>query len=171
MPHLTPDNLQTMKTKIDKSARLAAAMQSAYIRLYRCESSHPEYDAQRNLQGRTHYVDPDTLKGFDAKILNGGHSKDGLLFWLVETVRSRPNHGGYTRRAIVFDVFGEIVNERADLSETQGEWFKDTRKAVDSALAFVASFDAVKHTADKMAANALRDIETAKKTLAALRGK
>lgn len=160
-----------MKTKIDKAARLESAMNSAGVRRYRCESSYPEYDAPRNLQGRTHYVDTDTLKGFRAKILNGGCTKDGLLYWLVESVQSRPDHGGYTRRAIVFDVFGEIVNERADLRETQGEWFKDTRKAENAAFAFLKTFDAVTHTAAKLKHNAKRDIETAKRTLAALAGR
>jgi len=160
-----------MKTKIDKSARLTAAMSAAYVRPYRCESSYPEHDAPRNLQGRTHYVDADTLKGFQARILNGGCTKDGLLYWLVESVQSRPNHGGYTRRAIVFDVFGDIVNERADMSETRGEWFKDTRKAEAAAFEFLKGFDAVTHTAAKLKANALRDITQAKRTLAALAGR
>ena len=164
-----------MKTKLTpaiKSARLESAMRSAYVRHYRCESGcYPEYDAQRNLQGRTHYVDADTLKGFQAKILNARHSKDGLLYWLVESVQSRPQHGGYTRRAIVFDVFGDIINERADMGETQGEWFKDTRKAENAALEFVRTFDAVTHTAAKLKSNAKRDIEQAKRTLAALAGR
>lgn len=163
-----------MKTKLtttDKTARLESALRAANVHPFRCESSYPEYDAPRNLMGRTHYVDPDTLKGFNARILNGGCTKDGLLYWLVESVNSRPDHGGYTRRAIVFDVFGEIVNERADMRETQGEWFKVTRKAEDSAFAFVASFDAVGHTAAKLKANARRDITTAKRTLAILAGR
>lgn len=160
-----------MKTKIDHTARLQSAMQSAGVRAYRCESSYPEYDAPRNLQGRTHYVDADTLKAFNARILNAGHSKDGLLYWLVESVNSRPNHGGHTRRAIVFDVFGDIVNERANMAETQGEWFKDTRKAENAAFDFLKSFDAVKHTREKLKARAKQDIEQARRTLAALAGR
>ena len=85
--------------------------------------------------------------------------------------RSRPDHGGYTRRAIVFDVFGDIVNERADMSATQGEWFKDTRKAESSAFEFLKSFDAVTHTAAKLKHNAKREIDTARRTLAALSGR
>lgn len=154
-----------------KAARLPSAMNSAGVRLYRCESSYPEYDAPRNLQGRTHYADADTLKSFKAKILNGGCTKDGLLYWLVESVQSRPDHGGYTRRAVVFDVFGTVVNERADMRETQGEWFKDTRKAEDSAFAFLKTFDAVTHTARTLKENAKRDILAARRTLAALTGK
>jgi len=161
-----------MKTpKETKAARLMSALRAANVRPYRCESSYPEHDAPRNLHGRTHYVDPDTLRGFQARILNGRHVADGLLYWLVESVQSRPQHGGYTRRAVVFDVFGDIVNERADMAETQGEWFRDTAKAEKAARDFIAGFDAVKHTADKLAANARRDIKTAKDTLAILAGK
>ena len=154
-----------MKTKLTaemKSARLTAAMNAAYVRPFRCESSYPEYDAPRNLQGRTHYADADTLKAFKAKILNAGHTKDGLLYWLVESVQPRPDHGGYTRRAVVFDVFGTVVN---------GEWFKDTRKAEDSVFAFLKSFDAVTHTAKTLKERAKRDIEAARRTLAALSGR
>jgi hypothetical protein len=161
-----------MKTKKEiRLARLESAMRAAYVRPYRCESSYPEYDAPRNLQGRTHYVDADTLKGFKARILNAGHAADGLLYWIVESVQSRPDHGGYTRRAIVFDVFGDIVNERADMAETQGEWFKDTHKAENAAFEFLKTFDAVKHTMGKLAANARRDIKQARATLATLAGK
>ena len=163
-----------MKTKLNpeiKAARLTSAMNAAGVRPFRCESSYPENDAPRNLQGRTHYADADTLKAFKAKILNGGCTKDGLLYWLVESVQSRPDHGGYTRRAVVFDVFGTEVNERPSFAATQGEWFKDTRKAEDSAFAFLKSFDAVTHTAKTLKENAKRDILAAKRTLAALAGK
>ena len=151
--------------------RLNTALSAANVRTYRCESCHADADAQRNLQGRTHYADPETRKYFRAKILNGGSVADGLLFWIVESVQSRPNHGGYTRRAVVFDVFGDIINERADNAETQGEWFRDTSKAEKAAAEFVAGFDAVRHTADKLAAHARRDIKTARETLAYLAGK
>jgi len=163
-----------MKTKLTaemKSARLTAAMNAAYVRPFRCESSYPEYDAPRNLQGRTHYADPDTLKCFKAKILNAGHTKDGLLYWLVESVQSRPNHGGYTRRAVVFDVFGTIVNERADMRETQGEWFRDTHKAEASVFEFLKTFNAVAHTAKTLKESAKRDMIAARRTLAALSGR
>jgi hypothetical protein len=154
-----------------KLARLNTALSAASVRKFRCESCHADADAQRNLQGRTHYADTETQKYFRAKILNGGSVADGLLFWIVESVQGRPNHGGYTRRAVVFDVFGDIVNERPDMAETQGEWFRDTAKAENAAREFIAGFDAVKHTADKLAANARRDIQTARETLAALAGK
>lgn len=157
--------------KETKKARLMAALNAAYIRPYRSESSDSTYDAQRNLQGRTHYVDPATLRGFEVRILSGGVEADGLLYWIVESVNSRPDHGGYTRRGIVFDVFGTIVNERANMAETQGEWFRDTAKAEKSVTAFIAGFDAVKHTADTLAANSRKEIERARLALSLLAGK
>jgi hypothetical protein len=154
-----------------KSTRLSAALNSAGIRLFRCESCNPHWDAVRNLEGRTHYVDERTLKYFKSKILNGRHTPDGLLFWLVESVQSRPDHGGFTRRAVIFDVFGEIVNEHANHQETQGEWFKETSKAEKSASEFLKTFDAVAHTAAKLEQKSREEILSAKRTLAALRGK
>lgn len=158
-----------MRTKIDKSARLFSALSAAQVRLFRCESCDSKYDAQRNLQGKTHYADESTLSYFKSRILNAYKTADGLLYVLVESVQSRPDNGGYTRRAVVFDVFGEIVNERAGYNS--GEWFRTTDQAEKAARDFLAGFDAVKHTAEKLAKNCKAEIAQAKRTLAALSGK
>jgi hypothetical protein len=86
-------------------------------------------------------------------------------------VQSRPNHGGYNKRGIVFDVFGTIINERADMAETQGEWFKDSAKAHKSVMEFVRTFDAEKHTAAELERTARRNIADAKNVLALLKGR
>ena len=144
--------------------RITEALYTQGISLYGHQSCYPENDAPQNLLGRTHYVDADTLKYFSARILNAGHSEDGLLYWIAESVSSRPNNGGCTRRAVIFDVFGEVLTDHDN-------WHKVTDKAVGEALQFVRTFDAVKHTAQKLQERAKRDIETAKRTLATLRGK
>lgn len=150
-----------MKSKIDK---IAAALNTKGIPLFRHQSCYPENDAPRNLSGRTHYVDAGTLKYFRARILSASHAADGLLFWIVESVSSRPNHGGHTRRAVVFDVFGSVVNDR-DI------WHKTTEQAEKTAAEFVKSFDAVKHTEKEIRDRVASEIATAKRTLSALRGK
>lgn len=157
--------------KIDKIARISAALSIQQIGFYRCESGDETSDAERNLQGRTHYVDETTRRYFGSRILAAGRSKDNLLYWLVESVSSRPNAGRFTRRAVVFDVFGTVINERADMADKQGDWFADTDKAIKSARDFVAGFDAENHILAKLKDRAKADALRAKRTLAALAGK
>jgi hypothetical protein len=57
------------------------------------------------------------------------------------------------------------------MRETQGEWFKDTRKAENAAFDFLKSFDATKHTTEKLKALAKRSIADARKIAAALAAK
>lgn len=156
-----------MKTNPVKLARVLSAMNAAGARLFRCESSYEESDASRNLQGRTHCLDPDTVRYFKSRVLAAGRSHDDLLYYIVESVNSRPDHGGYNKRFVAFDVFGSVVNDRAGVSA--GTWHKTTDAAMKEGRAFLAGFDAVTHTAETLAANARRDIEAAKRTLAALK--
>ncbi len=154
----------TTTAKKSKLEKITEALYTQGISLYRHKSCYAANDAPQNLRDRTHYVDADTMKHFSARILNAGHSENGLLYWIVESVSSRPDNGGCTRRAVIFDVFGEVLTDRDN-------WHKATDKAVDEALQFASTFDAAKHTAQKLQERAKRDIETAKRTLATLRGK
>jgi hypothetical protein len=153
-----------------KLARVKNSLYTQGIPLFDCKSGYADSNATANLQGRTHYADEATLRYFKSSILESGHSPDGLLFWLVESVKSRPDHGGHTRRAVVFDVFGEVVNDRAG-SVPILEWYKDTNNARIAALAFVKTFDALGHTQNEIRSRLLRQINTARLALAALAGK
>lgn len=84
---------------------------------YQCKSSYPDGDAQRNLESRTHYADPDTLKFFKARILRGTHSKNGLFYLLQESL-PHPEHNGRVRRNVLFDVFGSVVGGREVFHKT-----------------------------------------------------
>ena len=86
--------------------------------LYRSESSNPKWNAQRNLMGRTHYVDDDTLRFHKARVLSARHIDGGLLFSIVESVALTYNGNKRGFRFVVFDLFGHIVGERADLDHT-----------------------------------------------------
>ena len=157
-----------MKANPAKLARVLAALNtSGAARPFRCESSYEDSDAERNLRGRTHYLDADTVKYFKSRVLRSGRSHDDLIFWIVESVNSRPDHGGYNKRFVCFDVFGTVVNDRAGVSDAN--WHKTTDAAMKEGRAFLAGFDAVTHTTDTLAGNAKRDMEAAKRTLAALR--
>lgn len=77
---------------------------------YQCKSSYSDSDAQRNLEGRTHYADSDTLRYFKAKILRGIHSTNGL-YYLIQESLPHPELGR-VRRNVLFDVFGSVVGGR-----------------------------------------------------------
>ncbi len=78
---------------------------------YRNEYGSEVSDAQRNLQGRTHYVDDDTLHSFRARILRGRCSSNGLYYLLQESL-PHSDHSGRVRRNVLFDIFGTVVSER-----------------------------------------------------------
>lgn len=162
-----------MKTKKSAPAVTAETLDKALYwngtRPYSYKSNHAKYNAQSNLQGRTHYVDDDTLRGFAARILDAHASKDGLLFYLVESVNSRPNHGGKNKRCVVFDVFGEVVNDRPGMDD-EG-WHRTSAAAEKELRAFLESFDAFGHTVKKLREICARRTFEANEVLSILNGK
>lgn len=87
---------------------------------YRDESSNPKWNAQRNLHGRTHYVDDDTLRFHHSRILSTHIAGDGLLFALVESCAKDMNNTRRGFRAVVFDIFGTVINR-------PNSWLEDMR--------------------------------------------
>jgi hypothetical protein len=87
---------------------------------YQSKSSYPDSDAQRNLEGRTHYADPDTLRYFKARILRSTHSNNGLFYLIQESLECpiEPFNGVRARRNVVFDLFGSVVNGREVFHKT-----------------------------------------------------
>lgn len=113
--------------------------------LFRQESCDAKYNAQRNLQGRTHYVDDDTLRYFKARILSSQHAADGLLFALVESVALDPNNSMRGYRFAIFDIFGTVL-ARPDLEhafKTSDRARKALRDAIDKIDAKAHTFDAI----------------------------
>ena len=118
------------------------------INLYRQESYIALYDAERNLSGRTHYVDAGTLKYFGARINVAYPSKDGLLYVIRESV-AHPSLGRI-HRCVAFDVFGEVLTPR-------GEWlFKTSAQAIKAFESWRVSFDAEAHTLASLTARMTR---------------
>lgn len=112
------------------------------ISSFECKSCTPKYNAQRNLEGRAHYTDDATLAFFKARILSAQETAGGLLFVLIESVPGLSKDPRKNKRAIVFDIFGTIVNDRTG----EASWHATSDKARTSAEEFLASFDAVAHT-------------------------
>ena len=82
---------------------------AADVELFKDRSAVPKWDAQQNLQGRTHYVEDSTLKYFGARIVSAYPTDDGLFFKIVESVSLSPNGGKRGFRVVVFDLFGQAV--------------------------------------------------------------
>ena len=79
-------------------------------------------NVKRNLDGLTHYYNDDTMRYFKSRILHDVITDGGLL---LGTVESFINADGNRRvRAVIFNVFGTVVNDRA-------EQFTNKKKAIE----------------------------------------
>ena|SRR3990167_3093530 len=92
------------------------------MNLYRNESSNVKHNAQRNLMGRTHYVDDETLRFHESRVSYSEHKASGLLFALITKERC----DGY--RFTIFDVFGFVADRHPVDS------FFPTKKAAEKAM-------------------------------------
>jgi len=100
--------------------------------LYRDEVSDPKRNAQRNLCGRTHYVDDDTLRWHKSRIVSTHVPDEGLLFAIVSSDALDMNNTRRGFRYVIFDVFGTVLG-RTKIDEAFST-SKQAKKAMWSAL-------------------------------------
>ena len=129
-----------MKTQLTQPQinSLVSAIETTGARLFRNEHGDATSNAQRNLSGRTHYVDADTLKWHKSRVLSTAILADGLLCRITESCAIDMNNTKRGTRCVVFDVFGTAVYH-PDLENT----FKNSDKARDAAAS--AEIDLVAH--------------------------
>lgn len=120
------------------------------MRPYRNESSDPTNNAQRNLTGRTHYVDADTLRYHKSRILSCQVHCDGLLLSIIESVAIDPNSSKRRYRGVIFDVFGNTIDR-----PTLDQCCTNRDKASREMYTQLDKIDAIKHT--KQAAKSVLD--------------
>jgi hypothetical protein len=65
--------------------------------------------AQDQLMGRTHYVDPQTLRYHHARVISARPLFDGALFCIIESAAKDDENTERGFRPVVFDVFGSVV--------------------------------------------------------------
>lgn len=110
--------------------------------------------AQRNLSGRTHYAEDDTLRFFHARILSCRVECNGAALVLVESVAADMRNTSRGFRFVVFDLFGMVINDRLTLSpETL---FKTSDKARAAADAWLSAFDIAAHYREAIADESAR---------------
>lgn len=133
---------------------IVAAIKPLHVSLFTNHSCDPKYDAQRNLSGRTHYVDDDTLRFHHSRITGRAVLADGLLFSLThsDSLDMRNTSRGF--RCTVFDVFGTVVySPDLDQAVKSGEKaIAERNKAEFDVVAHYrkAIADKVRHTKDEL---------------------
>jgi hypothetical protein len=116
------------------------------MQLYQNHSSDPKTDAQRNLCGRTHYVDDDTLRYHKSRVISSQHTDNGLLFAIITSdALDYQNHKrGF--RYVIFDIFGRTI-ARPRLEEA----FRTSAQASKAMWHALNSFDAIALTNEAIA--------------------
>jgi hypothetical protein len=114
------------------------ALAKCHVQPFTQKSGDPKLNAQRNLDGRTHYYDDGTLKWHHSRVLSSWDIADGLLFAGLCSDAADMHNTRRVYRVVVHDVFGTCVS-RPDL-----EGSCSTSKAARNAHAR-EEFDLVNH--------------------------
>ena len=112
----------------------------------------PKAMAQRNLAGKTHYADDDTLRFFHARINHCRTSHEGLILAIVESVAEDYHNTARGFRFVAFDLFGNVLNNRSSTDELH----RKSDKAAAEMLAWLESFDVLAHYKAEMTERAER---------------
>lgn len=111
------------------------------MNLYQDKSCYPKNNAQYNLEGRTHYVDDDTLRFHKSRILSTYITDGGLIFALVESYAVDMHNTQRAFRPVIFDIFGNVI-ERPKLEDG----FKTSKKATEAMWDALNNIDAISIT-------------------------
>jgi hypothetical protein len=130
----------TTKATTEQIESIKRALKQLHTKLFSRESCDAKYDAQRNLSGRTHYVDDDTLRSFHSRVLSSSDQAGGLLFRITTSDSLDMHNTKRGTRCVVFDIFGTTVYH-PDLENT----FKSSAAALKACDAAMAEFDLVAH--------------------------
>lgn len=113
--------------------------------------SRPADCAQDALMGRTHYVDPGTLRYFHARVLSARTIADGLFFRITESSAMDPDNSRRGFRCVVFDIFGDTVY-RPEVSACRAS----REPAERDCTRWLEKFDAVSYYRETIAQRAAR---------------
>lgn len=109
------------------------------------KSYNAKWNAQNNLQDRTHYVDDNTLKFFKSRILESNDIENGLLFYLIESVSADMHNTKRVKRAVIFDIYGAVIYS-PDFENS----FSTKDKAKKAMWQFLNEFDTVEYYEKKI---------------------
>lgn len=124
---------------------LRSALQCAGLIPYDNNGSSPAIKAQNALSGRTHYVDPATLRYHFARITSARPISMGAFYLIVESCAADYQNTRRVFRAVCFDIFGTTVY-RPDLDAS----FKSTEAASKAFWAFWNNFNQAAYYQEKL---------------------
>lgn len=151
----TPEQLRALAEQLRKCGTL-----------YESKSSYAKRDAQRNLDGRTHYVEDDTLRFHHSRVLSRRILAEGLFYEICcsDGLDWENRRRGF--RVTTFDVFGTALG-RPDLEHSSNS----SRQAWKASEAM--DLDAVKHYAEALQSKvhyAQEEVAKLEKSLEAVKG-
>lgn len=76
---------------------------------YRSKSGDDTLNAQRNLDGRCHYVDADTLRFHKSRVIAAHDDCEGLVFLILTSDAADPEARRRVYRVVAFDLFGDTI--------------------------------------------------------------
>ena len=126
-------------------------LRATNLELFGDKANLPKYNAQRNLQGRTHYVDDSTLRYFHSRITSAHDTCSGALFYIIESTALDPDNRSRGFRGVVFDVWGSVIY-RPDLQST----YRTSQGASKAMYQWLNGFDVPAYYAEKLQERAKR---------------
>lgn len=148
-----------------ESKQIADTIQRLGIaRLYDSKSYRAKYNAQLNLEGRTHWASDSNLKFFGCRISSAHETENGLLFYVVESSFLDFQNTKRGFRYAIFDIFGECV-ARLDVDHA----YSTSAQAKKAMYQKLDSFNTVEHykqALERIVKRADREAEKTREALA-----
>jgi hypothetical protein len=143
------------------------------VQLYRNEYSNAVADARRNLMGRTHYVDPDTMRLHKSRILCARVHADGLLYSITESCAADMNNRKRVFRCVIFDINGTVLYRPSleDSCSTRDKAEKAMFKVLEGINAFKVTHCALVARKDQAVSDYKQDMADLKAMLGAGKAK
>ncbi len=148
----TPEEIKALAEAISKTLRVS---------LFTHKSCHTKNDAQQNLNGRTHYVEEDTLRWHHSRI-NGAsivQGSEGLLYRITESCALDMDNRSRGNRCVVFDVFGTTVYH-PDLEDTFSTSAKAHKACSETPFDLLAHYREALESKLRYARDEVKNLET-----------
>lgn len=131
----------TTTTTPEAIAAIIAALSKIHVRPFERKSCDTKRNAQQNLDGKTHYVDEDTLRWHKSRVLEARALHGGLLFEVVASDAMDMHNTKRGFRVVTFDLFGTTI-DRPKLDEATATKAAAIKRSDGQTIDLVAHYQA-----------------------------